>query len=93
VLVEPVIKGHKNCRLVRALATGFGPSSIDCEIVYDHRTNDADAIARTKSEILIEIARLFTASGVEFAYPTQTTFTAAPDGTLVMPYAPLASTK
>jgi small-conductance mechanosensitive channel len=93
VLVEPVIKGHKNCRLVRALATGFGPSSIDCEIVYDHRTNDADAIARTKSEILIEIARLFTASGVEFAYPTQTTFTAAPDGTLVMPYAPPAPTK
>jgi hypothetical protein len=25
--------------------------------------------------------------GIEFAYPTQTTFTAAPDGTLVMPYA------
>ena len=26
---------------------------------------------------------------IAFAYPTQTTFTAAPDGTLVMPYAPL----
>ena len=29
----------------------------------------------------------FAEEGIEFAYPTQTTFTAAPDGTLVMPYA------
>ena len=29
----------------------------------------------------------FAEHGLEFAYPTQTTFTAAPDGTLVMPYA------
>jgi len=26
--------------------------------------------------------------GLALAYPTQTTYTAAPDGTLVMPYAP-----
>ena len=31
-----------------------------------------------------------TAAGYHFAYPTQTTFTAAPDGTLVMPWAPPA---
>jgi hypothetical protein len=32
-------------------------------------------------------AKRFAARGIEFAYPTQTTYTAAPDGTLVMPYA------
>ena len=26
-------------------------------------------------------------AGYEFAYPTQTTFTAAPDGTMIMPFA------
>ena len=32
----------------------------------------------------------FQRDGIGFAYPTQTTFTAAPDGTYVMPYAPLS---
>jgi small-conductance mechanosensitive channel len=89
-LADTVVKPQKNCRLVRALVTNFGPSSIDCEIVYDHRTNDPDIIARTKSEILIGLARLFRTERVVFAYPTQTTYTAAPDGTLVMPWAPPA---
>ena len=29
---------------------------------------------------------MFALHGIEFAYPTQTTYTAAPDGKLVMPY-------
>nr|MBA3668370.1 mechanosensitive ion channel family protein [Sphingomonas sp.] len=47
-------------------------------------------------EIIIAIARLFAREQIDFAYPTQTTFTAAPDGTLVMPWAapnPPASAK
>jgi hypothetical protein len=31
--------------------------------------------------------RTFSEHGLQFAYPTQTTFTAAPDGTMIMPYA------
>ena len=37
---------------------------------------------------MLDILRRFAELGVELAYPAQTTFTAAPDGTLVMPYAP-----
>ncbi|MET0137969.1 MAG: mechanosensitive ion channel family protein, partial [Sphingobium sp.] len=33
----------------------------------------------------------FNAEGIEFAYPTQTSFTAAPDGRMVLPY-PASST-
>jgi hypothetical protein len=40
-----------------------------------------------RSAICLEILRAFNEAGIQFAYPTQTTFTAAPDGTLVMPYA------
>jgi small-conductance mechanosensitive channel len=92
-LLEPLIKPLKGCRFVRALATGFAPSSIDCELVYDQRTNDPDTIARTRSEVLIAVARAFEANQRGFAYPTQTTFTAAPDGKLVMPWAAPPSTK
>jgi hypothetical protein len=41
----------------------------------------------TRSAICIELLKAFAERGIEFAYPTQTSFTAAPDGTLVMPYA------
>ena len=87
-LLEEAIKPIKSCKLVRCLATAFGPSSIDCELVYDDRTIDPDTLSRHKSVIIIAVARILAREGIAFAYPTQTTYTAAPDGTLVMPWAP-----
>ena len=81
----------KTGKLVRCVATAFAPSSIDCELVYDDRTIDPDTLAAHKSAIIIGVARAFASEGIDFAYPTQTTFTAAPDGTLVMPWAPPAA--
>jgi small-conductance mechanosensitive channel len=92
IVAQPV-ESVKNCKMVRCCATTFGPSSIDCELVYDDRSRDPDTLARHKSAIIIAVKRTFEREGVEFAYPTQTTFTAAPDGTLVMPYAPPKDTK
>lgn len=86
-ILEEALKPIKSCRLVRATAVQFGPSSIDCELVYDDRTTDADALAKHKSAIIVAIMRIFAREKIEFAYPTQTTFTAAPDGTMIMPYA------
>jgi small-conductance mechanosensitive channel len=85
-LLTPVVTAIKGCRLVRAAATGFGPSSIDVELVYDDRTTDPDKLAAHKSAIISGVMQAFAARGIAFAYPTQTTFTAAPDGTLVMPW-------
>jgi len=48
-------------------------------------------IAGHRSAIIMNLLKVFAAEGIEFAYPTQTTYTAAPDGTLVMPYAPPAA--
>jgi small-conductance mechanosensitive channel len=86
-LVEQAVTPVRGCRLVRCLVRAFGASAIECELVYDDSTNDPDTLARHKSEILIALARLLRGEGYELAYPTQTTYTAAPDGTLVMPYA------
>jgi hypothetical protein len=35
---------------------------------------------------MFAMLRRFADLGIAFAYPTQTSFTAAPDGTLIMPY-------
>jgi len=88
-LAESVLKAVKTAKLVRCIPTAFAPSSIDCELVYDDRTINQDMLAQHKAEIIVGVARTFASEKVEFAYPTQTTFTAAPDGTLVMPYAAL----
>jgi small-conductance mechanosensitive channel len=88
VIAEEALKAVKTAKLVRCVATAFAPSSIDCELVYDDRTISPDTLANHKSDVIIGIARAFERDRVEFAYPTQTTYTAAPDGTLVMPWAP-----
>jgi hypothetical protein len=36
--------------------------------------------------VMIEVLRRFAAEGISIPYPTQTTYTAAPDGHLIMPY-------
>ena len=92
-LAEEALKAVKTAKLVRCIPTAFAPSSIDCELVYDDRTISPDTLAHHRSDIIIGIARAFAREKIEFAYPTQTTFTAAPDGTLVMPWATPAPTK
>ncbi|MFP5329364.1 MAG: mechanosensitive ion channel family protein [Alphaproteobacteria bacterium] len=86
-IVGSVLKDMKGVRFVRCAVSGFGASSIDFQLVYDDHAKDFDTRALNKSAICIGILKTFKAEGIEFAYPTQTTFTAAPDGTLVMPYA------
>jgi len=92
-IVNEAVEPEKTAKLVRCVAIQFGPSSIDCELVYDDRTINPDKLAEHKSRIIIAMIRIFAREKIDFAYPTQTTFTAAPDGTLVMPWAPPADAK
>lgn len=89
-LLERVVASHVRCSYVRASMSGFGASSLDYELVFDTLTADPRETADIKSEVLIAVLKSFAEAGISFAYPTQTTFTAAPDGTLVMPWAPPA---
>ncbi|MFL6748964.1 MAG: mechanosensitive ion channel family protein [Sphingomicrobium sp.] len=88
-IAEEAVKTVKTAKLVRCIPTAFAPSSIDCELVYDDRTISPDTLAHHKADIIVAVARAFARERIDFAYPTQTTFTAAPDGTMVMPYASL----
>jgi small-conductance mechanosensitive channel len=81
------VEGRKGCRLVRCVVTVLGASSLDHELVYDDSSRENDELARNRAAIILALINRFAAEKIDFAYPTQTTFTAAPDGTLVMPYA------
>ncbi|MFC4293195.1 mechanosensitive ion channel family protein [Sphingorhabdus arenilitoris] len=72
---------------VRAGFVGFGDSSIDFELLFDILSADFEEIFAGRHRVGIAIIEAFAQEGLEFAYPTQTTFTAAPDGEMIMPYA------
>ena len=71
----------------RAHAYQFGASSIDFELVFHVESADMGIFMQVRQEVMLGILRRFAELEVPFAYPTQTSFTAAPDGTLIMPYA------
>jgi small-conductance mechanosensitive channel len=86
-LAKGAVESRKNCTFVRCAILGFGPSSIDFELLYDSRSVDVNKVAADRTAVALAVMRTFAEHKIEFAYPAQTTFTAAPDGTLIMPYA------
>ena len=86
-LAKAAVESRKGCTFVRCAILGFGPSSIDFELLFDSRTTDVNKLAADRTAVALAVMRSFAEHGIQFAYPTQTTFTAAPDGTYVMPYA------
>jgi small-conductance mechanosensitive channel len=76
----------KGCKLVRCTLTNFGASAIDVELIYENRTLDPDRLAHDRSGIMLALIKTFAEQGIDFAYPTQVSLTAAPDGSLIMPY-------
>ena len=71
---------------VRNGFSGFGGSSIDYELIAEVHTGSWDVGHPTRDRILIGIVRKLAEEGISIPYPTQTTFTAAPDGRIIMPY-------
>ncbi len=70
-----------NAGLVR-----FGASSLDYELNFDVPDPDRHDYFLSRHRVGLAIWKRFKAEGIEFAYPTQTSFTAAPDGSTIMPY-------
>ncbi|MGS1016838.1 mechanosensitive ion channel family protein [Allosphingosinicella humi] len=85
-MVRAIVDGHARAKTIRCGMIGFGASSLDFELQFDIRSADYEYVFATRSAVCMEILKAFTEAGIDFAYPTQTSFTAAPDGKLVMPY-------
>jgi small-conductance mechanosensitive channel len=86
-LVKGAVEARQGCTFVRCAILGFGPSSIDFELLYDSRSVDVNKVAADRTAVALAVLRTLSEHQIQFAYPTQTTFTAAPDGTMIMPYA------
>jgi len=74
-------------QFIRAGFNNFAPSSLDFHLVFDIESDDVEDMFQARHNIGIAIIDSFAREGISFAYPTQTTFTAAPGGEMVMPYA------
>ena len=88
-LAKAAVESRDGCNFVRCAIIGFGASSIDFELLYDSQSVDVNQVAADRTAVAIALIRAFAKHELEIAYPTQTTFTAAPDGTMIMPYAQL----
>lgn len=76
-------QGHT---FIRSGFTGFGDSSLDYELQFDVQSADYEVVYNARHAVGVAIFKRFAEEGLEFAYPTQTTFTAAPDGEMILPY-------
>jgi small-conductance mechanosensitive channel len=85
-LLQKIVEAE-GAEFVRAGFIGFGASTINFDLTFDIVSEDFEHIITVRHHVGIAIIEAFKAQGYEFAYPTQTTFTAGPDGTMVMPYA------
>ncbi|MGZ8282826.1 MAG: mechanosensitive ion channel family protein [Allosphingosinicella sp.] len=86
--LKAVVDAQQLARFDRAHAFAFAASSIDFELVFHVTTPEMEDFMQVRQDVMLGMVRRFAELGVEFAYPTQTSFTAAPDGSLVLPYAP-----
>jgi small-conductance mechanosensitive channel len=86
-IARALVAAQPGCTLVRCVPTAFGAAGIDHELQFSHKGLDAEALFDKRAAIILGLLARFAEEGLALSYPTQTTFTAAPDGSLVMPYA------
>lgn len=87
VEIEKIIRAREKCRFDRAHFYKFNDSSLDFEIVF-HVTEPAYiTLMAERHAVGLAMIRRFSEMGIEFAYPTQTTFTAGLDGRALDPLA------
>ena len=85
-MVKEVVESVGKCQLVRCGMTGYGASSLDFGLEFDVKSEVWQTVFEARHQVLVALLTRFNAEGIEFAYPTQTSFTAAPDGTFILPY-------
>ena len=91
-LLEEQVKAAGQ-EFIRSSFVTFGPSSLDFELLFDVFSDDYDVVTAARTDVAIRLFEALSNAGYEFAYPTQTTFTAAPDGTMILPYAETVTMK
>lgn len=84
-ILKEVVEGE-GMIFVNAGIVQFGASSLDYQLNFDVPDPDSHDYFQMRHRIGLAIWKRFNAEGIEFAYPTQTSITAGPDGRAIMPY-------
>lgn len=93
-MVRQIVEHTDKCRLLRCAMIGFGASDLQFQLQFDVYSTELDEMYLARQAVCIAMIEQFTREGIDFAYPTQTTFTAAPDGTMINPfYEPVRRTR
>ena len=84
-MMKEVIEGC-DLKYVRSGFANFGDSSYDFDVEFDTMSAAFQDAYDARHRIGLAIISRLNEEGIELAYPTQTGFTAAPDGHMVLPY-------
>ena len=84
-ILKEIVEAHGR-KFIRAGFINFAPSTLDFELQFDSDGADYTDFYDGRTAVGVAILRRFNAEKIDIAYPTQVTFTAGPDGKLVMPY-------
>lgn len=84
-LLKEVVEACEQ-KFVRAGFIKFGDSSYDFDLEFDSEHAGFKEFFDARHAVGVAIIARFNEEGIELAYPTQTAFTAAPEGGLILPY-------
>jgi small-conductance mechanosensitive channel len=84
-MVKQVVENH-GMKFVRAGFASFGASSYDFDVQFDSPSSAYQDYFDARHIVGLAVIRMLNDEGIELAYPTQTDFTAAPDGGLIYPW-------
>jgi small-conductance mechanosensitive channel len=85
-IVKEVVETCDKCTFLRCGMIAYGDSSLNYQFEFDVKSEVWQKVFDARHQVLTALLLRFNEEGIEFAYPTQTSFTAAPDGTIIMPY-------
>jgi small-conductance mechanosensitive channel len=84
--LEAIVGRQPTARFDRAHLVKFAPSSLDMELVFHVESRSLEDFLAAREAVMLDILRRLAELDVQLAYPSQASFTAAPDGRLIMPY-------
>ena len=84
-IIADIVKAQPHCRFDRAHLRNFGVSSLDFELVFHLEHAELELMLDAQQAVVLGLVGRFAEMGINFAYPTQTSFTAAPDGSFIDP--------
>jgi small-conductance mechanosensitive channel len=73
-LIEACVRRVETAIFSRCHLAGFGPSSLDYELVFFANGRDYPLMMATKQEVLFNVFEAFAQRGIVIAYPTQTIY-------------------